>query len=139
MLQHQERGRFSPSPLQRESIGDLLSNLAIHSANLVQDGIALMGREIYEKGKNLQSVLIIIAVGAALALIAVITLCAAIVLALSEYFEPWLSALLVGGVLGAIATAVITTGLSRLRGTSLKPEKSIETLEENKEWLKEIT
>ena len=30
-------------------------------------------------------------------------------------------------------------GLTRLKRTSLKPEQTIETLEEDKEWLKQLT
>jgi uncharacterized membrane-anchored protein YhcB (DUF1043 family) len=52
---------------------------------------------------------------------------------------PWQSALIVGLILGIAAGATILFGVSRFKRTSLRPEKTIETLEENKEWLKDLT
>jgi uncharacterized membrane protein YqjE len=125
--------------LQRESIGDLLSNLAVQSTNLVRDEIALVGREFYEKGKTIRPALIVLATGAFLAMLASITLCAAIVLVISQYINTWLSAAIVGSILGLIALSMITFSVSRLKQTNFKPEQTLKSLEENKEWLKEIT
>jgi uncharacterized membrane protein YqjE len=139
MLERNGRGRVSYSSLQRESIGDLLSNLAVQSTNLVRDEIALVGREFYEKGKSIRPALIVLAIGAFLAMLASITLCAAIVLVISQYIDTWLSAAIVGGILGVIALLMITISVSRLKRTNFKPEQTLRSLEENKEWLKEIT
>jgi uncharacterized membrane protein YqjE len=92
-----------------------------------------------EKGKSVQSSLIMIAVGALIALIAIASLCFAIILALNEYLQPWASALVVGGVLSVIAGVMIILGVKRIMRQSFKPEKTLESLEENKEWLEEIT
>jgi hypothetical protein len=72
-------------------------------------------------------------------LIAVMWLCAALILGLTAYLEPWQSALLVGIVLSLAAGVLIAIGISQIKRTGLKPEQTLETLEENKEWLKEIT
>jgi hypothetical protein len=37
------------------------------------------------------------------------------------------------------AGVAISIGVSRFKRTSLKPRETIETLEENREWLKELT
>jgi hypothetical protein len=37
------------------------------------------------------------------------------------------------------AGVTILIGVSRFKRTSLRPEKTIKTLEENKEWLKDLT
>jgi hypothetical protein len=66
-------------------------------------------------------------------------LCAALILGLTAYLEPWQSALLVGIVLSLAAGVLIAIGISQIKRTGLKPEQTLETLEENKEWLKEIT
>jgi uncharacterized membrane protein YqjE len=80
-----------------------------------------------------------IAVGVLIALIAIASLCFAIILALNEYLQPWASALVVGGVLSVIAGVMIILGVKRIMRQSFKPEKTLESLEENKEWLEEIT
>lgn len=124
---------------ERESLGELLSELATQSASLVRDEVALARQELLEKVKVLQSATMVIAVGAMLALVSVLIFSATAILALSEYLKPWQSALIVGLVFAVAASISIAVGLSRLRQTTLKPEQTVETLEENKEWLKEIT
>jgi uncharacterized membrane protein YqjE len=139
MLERQERKHHDTPSVPRESVVQLLGELASQSANLIQDEVALAKQELREKVQSLQSTLIVIAVGALIALVAIASLCTALILALNEYLERWASALLVGVVLGVIAAVMITIGVKRLKQLSLKPEKTIETLEENKEWLEEIT
>jgi putative superfamily III holin-X len=124
---------------QRESISDLLGNLAVQTTNLVRDEFALVGREFYDKGKILKPALIVLAIGAFLAMLASIALCAAIVLIISQYINTWLSAAIIGGILGVVALMLLWFSVSRLKQTSLRPEQTLRSLEENKEWLKEIT
>jgi uncharacterized membrane protein YqjE len=139
MLERQERKHHDIPSVPRESVVQLLGELASQSANLIQDEVALAKQELREKVQSLQSTLIVIAVGALIALVAIASLCTALILALNEYLERWASALLVGVVLGVIAAVMMTIGVKRLKQLSLKPEKTLETLEENKEWLEEIT
>ncbi len=124
---------------ERESLGALLSELATQSASLVRDEVALARQEVTEKMKVFQSAVVVITIGAVLGLVALLILCAAAVLALAQYFAPWQAALIVGGVFAVIAGITAAVGFGKLKQTSLKPEQTIETLEENKEWLKEIT
>jgi uncharacterized membrane protein YqjE len=139
MLGRHEQGRVSYSPVQRESIGDLLSNLAVQSTSLVRDEISLVGREFYEKGKIIRPALIVLAIGGFLAMLASITLCAAIVFFISQYINTWVSAAITGIILGVIALMMIMISVSQLKRASFRPEQTLKSLEENKEWLKEIT
>jgi hypothetical protein len=50
-----------------------------------------------------------------------------------------LAALLVGVVLAAIGGGIAFSGIGRIKQTSMKPQQTIETLEEDKEWLKQLT
>ena len=140
---HQERGQqlahWPQSAEGREGMGELLGELASQSASLVRDEVALAQQEIREKLKAVQAAVAVIAIGGLLALVSLMTLCAAAILALAEYLKPWQSALAVGLVLAVIASIIAFVGIGQLRRTKLKPERTIETLEENKEWLKEIT
>jgi uncharacterized membrane protein YqjE len=133
-----ERHESYTSLRQRESISDLLGNLAVQTTNLVRDEFALVGREFYEKGKSLKPALIVLALGAFLAMLASIALCAAIILVISQYINTWLSAAIIGGILGVIALMLLSFSVSRLKQTSLRPEQTLRSLEENKEWLKEM-
>jgi hypothetical protein len=122
-----------------ESFGELVGLVASQSAGLVRDEVALAKREVQEKLKTVRSAASIVIIGAITALIAAMALCAAVIIALAEHVGPWQSALIVGLILGMTAGVVILIGVSRFKRTNLRPEQTIETLEENKEWLKEIT
>lgn len=127
------------NPQGRESMGKLLSDLAAQSANLVRDEVALARQELREKLKSVESAAITIVAGAIIGLVALLSLSAAVILALAEYMRPWQSALIVGLGLAVTAAIIVTLGLSHLKRTRLKPEQTFETFEENKEWLKELT
>jgi hypothetical protein len=122
--------------VSRESFGELLGQLANNSAALVRDEIALARQEMGEKVKSFRSGVV---TGAVVGLIAVLTLTAAAVIGLAHLMDAGYAALIVGGVLAIVGGIVVFTGLNRLKQTSLKPEQTIETLEEDKEWLKELT
>lgn len=122
-----------------ESFGELVGLVANQSAGLVRDEVELAKREVREKLRTVRSAASVVIIGAVTALIAAMALCAAVIIALAEHVGPWQSALIVGLILGMTAGVVILIGVSRFKRTSLRPEQTIETLEENKEWLKEIT
>lgn len=124
---------------QRESFGELLGQLANNSAALVRDEIALAKQELSEKVSSFRSGVITTAVGGVVALLGVLALIAAAIIGLAHYMDAGLAALIVGVVLALIGGMIAFSGIGRLKRTSLKPEKTIETLEEDKEWLKEIT
>jgi hypothetical protein len=125
--------------MSRESIGELLGQLANNSAALVRDEIALARQEMGEKVKTFRSGAVMVAVGAMVGLVAILALTAAAVIGLAHLMDAGYAALIVGGVLAIVGGIVVSTGLNRLKQTSLKPEQTIETLEEDKEWLKELT
>ena len=124
---------------QRESIGDLLGQLAKDSSALIRDQLELAKQELAEKFRALRVVAVVIAVGLVVGLIGVLTLCAAAVIALARYIGPGYAALIVGGVLSAIGSVVLMAAVGRLQRTKLSPELTVETLQEDKEWLKRLT
>jgi hypothetical protein len=124
---------------QRESITALIGDLANQSASLVRDEVALAKQEVTEKLLSLRSAVTFIAMGAFVGLIAALALCAAAIAGLAKYMETWLAALIVGGVLALIAGIIAFTGIGQIKRMNLKPEVTIKSLEEDKQWLKEIT
>jgi uncharacterized membrane protein YqjE len=124
---------------RQESWGELIGELANQSVGLVRDEVALARRELEQKLKTVQSAAAVVAIGAFTALIATLSICAAVIIALAEYVGPWQSALIVGLILGMAAGVAVLIGVNKFKRTNLKPEQTIETIEENKEWLKELT
>jgi hypothetical protein len=125
--------------MQRESFGELLGELANNSAALVRDEIALAKQEMTEKVGGLRSGVITLAVGGVIGFVALFTLAAAAVIGLAHVMDAGLAALLVGLVLAIVGGSIAFIGIGRLKRTDLKPGQTIETLEEDKEWLKQLT
>jgi hypothetical protein len=134
----QQRELIQKMPKQ-ESLTELIGDLANQSASLVRDEIALAKQEIQEKLLGFRAPLVVIALGAILTVIATLALSTALIAGLSLYLPVWQAALLVGGVFALIAGITLATGISHLKGVNLKPTKTLKTLEEDKQWLKEIT
>jgi len=125
--------------LERETFGDLLSRLATASAGLVRDEIELARQELREKAKSLQAGVILAAIAAVLGIIALFTLDAALVIGIGKAIGFGWSALAVGIALAIIAGIFARAGISRFKKTKLKPEETIRSLKEDREWLKKIT
>jgi Putative Actinobacterial Holin-X, holin superfamily III len=132
-------GQGMNSGIQRESFGELLGELANNSAALVRDEIALAKQEMREKVGVLRSGAVTIAIGGLIGLVALLTLTAAAVAGLAHVMDTALAALLVGVVLALVGGSIAFMGIGRLKRTNLKPQQTIETLEEDKEWLKQLT
>jgi hypothetical protein len=105
--------------MPRESFGELLGQLANHSAALVREEMALAKQELRESVRSLGRGVATLAIGAIIGLIALGTLAAA--------------------ALALIAGIFASIGVNRLKRTTLTPEQTMETLEEDRQWLKELT
>jgi hypothetical protein len=124
---------------RRESIGELISQLASQSATLVRDEVALAKREVAEKAISVSADVAIIAAGAVIGFVAILALCASLIIALSSYIGAWQAALAIAGALVLVSVILVVAGYKRLKREDLKPAQTIESLEENKEWLKRLT
>ena len=123
----------------RESFGDLLSRLATASAGLVRDEIELVKQEMREKVKSLRTAMILAGAAGVLAIIALFTLDAALVIGVGKAIGFGWSALAIGVAVAIIAGIFACLGMSQFKRTSLKPEETIQSLKEDREWLKKIT
>ena len=124
---------------QAPSVPQLLSRIATECSHLVRDEIALAKREVHEKLVILRTTLLWAAVSASLGLVAVLALCGAAAAALATLIGAWKALLAVGGGLVLISGVVAFVSAAILKKMTLKPEETLDTLEENKEWLKEMT
>jgi hypothetical protein len=123
MQKRRESERLPEAGTQREStISELLGELAKSSAALIRDELTLAKQEVREKLSAFQLGLIVVAIGAVIGLVALITLCAAVVIALIAYVGAWQAALIVGTILALTAGVTASVGLRRLKQASLKSE-----------------
>ena len=125
------------------SLGGLFKDLSTEAVTLVRQEIDLAKAEVMEKIAHVGTMGRSIAVGGGLAFAGGLALLAAVVLGLtsllSRFMSPWLAMwlapLIVGLALAGVGYAMIRTTLAR-HDRSLLPEKTAESLQENKEWLK---
>jgi hypothetical protein len=134
MAQHQTQ-----TDIPRESLGELLSELATTSAALVRDQIELAKEEMRENLARLRSGFVALAFGAVISMFALGTLCAAAVIGLGMFIGILMSALAVGLGLVTVGAIIISVGIRRLKHARLKPKQTVQSLKESKEWLKDMT
>jgi len=129
---------------EERSIGQLLKELRDETTTLLRQEVELAKAEMTEKasrtGKNLGS----LAVGGGVAFLGALALLAAVIYGLTSLFNQfmsvgvaiWLAPLIVGVALAAIGYSMLQKALHALKQESLTPQRTTQTLQENKEWLK---
>jgi hypothetical protein len=145
------RERIGPddAPDARDrSIGSLLKELRDETTTLFRQEIALAKTEMSEKaskaGRNAAS----IGAGAAVLMagtlvllfgVAALLYWGLVAMGLSHYIAGWLAPLIVGGVTALIGYGLIQKGVSTLKRMSPVPEKTVESIKEDKQWLQNQT
>src|SRR5512141_1197797 len=121
------------------SVSDVLRDILGNLQDIVRSEVHLAKAEFKtETGHAAKAAKPLIA-GAVLSLYAGGLLLLALVFGLSLVLPPWMAALSVGGLVALLATILIGMGRTRLRNVNPKPEKTIETMKEDVQWLKDQT
>jgi uncharacterized membrane protein YqjE len=129
-----------PDELRERPIGDLVKQLANQTSTLVRQEIDLARAELSEKGRVAGQGAGLLGGATVVGLLAAGALTACVVLALSEVLDPWLAALIVAVVLGAVAALLGVRGRARVRdATPPIPHQTVETVKEDVEWAKTRT
>jgi len=127
-----------PGQLGDQSVGDLVKQLSEQTATLVRQEMKLAQTELQEKGKKAGIGAGMFGAGGLVAFFGAATLIAAIVLALSTVLAPWLSALIVGVLLVAVAGVAALKGKKEIeKATPPVPEHTVETVKEDIQHVKE--
>jgi membrane protein implicated in regulation of membrane protease activity len=93
--------------------------------------------ELQEKGKKVGIGAGMFGIGGLVAFFGAATLIAAVVLALATVLAPWLSALIVGVVLLAVAGGAALVGKKQIeQATPLSPEQTVETVKQDVDRVK---
>jgi hypothetical protein len=120
------------APAPERSIGELLSDLSNETGLLIRQEVRLASAELTQKATLVGRQLAFVAGGGVLAMLGVLLLLQALVVGLSAYMPLWLSALLVGLVVSAVAAGLASKGITTLQHSRLKPEQTLESIEANK-------
>ena len=121
--------------LDNRSVGDLLAELSRETSQLVRKEVELATTEMTAKARKAGGHVGVAAAGGALAHAGLLVFLAALVLALSEMgVAPWLSALIISLLTIGVGYLLVNRGLAGLRGTSVAPTRTMETLKEDARW-----
>jgi hypothetical protein len=148
------RNRIEPEAHERHdrldhdgrSLPGLVRELRDEAVTLVRQEVALAKTEMSEKAARAARNSAYIGIGAFLAYAGLIILLGAAVVGvylglvaagLAHATAGWLSPLIVGGVVAAIGYAVAQKGLSTLKRESVVPERTVESIKADKEWIEE--
>src|SRR5437868_398677 len=116
-------------------LGDLFSELATETSNLVKQEVALAKTELAEKASRVGKNIGFLAVGGAIAYAALLAIIAAVIMLLVDIMPAWLAALITGLVVAGVAWLLISKALTALRKTELTPRQTVETLREDAQWI----
>lgn len=135
-----------PSSMTDPSLVDLLKELRNETTELVREEVALAKTEVSEGVKVVGRNVGLLGVGAFVGLLSLVLLLEGlakliavmlVAIDLSPALSEFLGYLAVAMVAGIAAAVVISKALDRLKENPLIPEKTIETLKEDKQWIQE--
>ena len=132
-------------PKDDRSLGQLLKELTHETSTLLKQEVDLAKTEMSEKASRVGANLGSLAVGGGVALLGALALLAFAIYGLQallrQLMDPdvavWLAPLIIGVALAAIGYSLITKALETLKRESIAPQRTTQSLQENKEWLKE--
>lgn len=122
------------------SLGELFAELAGEVSTLVRQEANLAKVEIGQKASRVGSHVASLAVGGAVAYAGLLAIVAAIVGLIAQAgIDWWVSALIVGAIVGAIGGFLVMKGVNALKNEDLTPRNTIESLKEDAQWAREQT
>jgi hypothetical protein len=126
--------------LRRRSTGSLVKDLSHQASTLIRKEIELAKTEMAEKGKRAGVGVAALAGGAVAGLLALGAFTAFLIMALDGAMAGWLAALIVTFAWALVAAALGLYGRQKVQEAAPPvPEKTVETVKEDIEWLKHPT
>jgi hypothetical protein len=127
------------------SLGQLLKELTSETTTLLKQEVNLAKTEMSEKASRVGTNLGSLALGGGVAFLGALALLAAAVYGLTSILDQfmslgvavWLAPLIIGLILAAVGYSLVNKALETLKRESLAPQRTTQSLQENKEWLKE--
>lgn len=126
-----------PSLKEDQSFKGLFSTLTEETYVLFRQEVQLAKAELRENLSQAVTGLVAVAAGGLIAFAALLVLLQALVVVLANFMAPSLAALVVGSITAVIAFALVQKGASSLKAKNLMPRKTVRTLQESTEMLKE--
>lgn len=117
------------------TIQELISDAIL----LVRQEVNLARAEAEEKMEQMQTGIAAVAAGLVLAGVALIVLTQALVVALANLVPPSVAALIVGVIMAIIAFIAVSRGVESLKPENLKPRRTIKSVRESADKIREAS
>jgi hypothetical protein len=125
-------------PRDERSLGELLSELLQESSTLVRQEVQLAKAELSQNAAEAGRAIASMVVGGAVIYAGLLAIIAAAILGLGEAGLPWwLAALVVGVAVAVVGALLVSRARSALKEANLAPSQTVESLKEDREWVKE--
>ena len=122
------------------SLGELVADLSRDTRALIQEELRLAKTELSEEAAAMGRGASFVAGGGLVAYGGLLAIVAAMVLGLTAAgLPPWAAARIGGAVAAALGYGLVLSGLAAIKAHRLAPRKTIDTLKEDAQWLKEQT
>jgi alpha-D-ribose 1-methylphosphonate 5-triphosphate synthase subunit PhnH len=127
-------------PLPERSVAELFTDLSQQLSTLFRQEALLARTEVSQRLQAFARDAVVIGIGAALGLAALMAATAAIVLLLIQLnLTPWIAAVLTAALLAIIAGVLVQARLSAMRRRTVVPVETVESIKETAQWIKKET
>ena len=120
------------------SIRGLIRQLANDCSALFSKELALAKMEVSESINGAKKGAVSLFSGSMVLYAGVLFLLLSAVLGLSEVMDPWLAALIVGGLVTIVGLIMVQSGKSKLKASSFKPEHSVNTFHKDQDAVRGV-
>jgi len=120
-----------------QSLGELFGEFTAEMRTLVRDEVDLAKAEMTGKLTQVKRDIAYLAVGGLIAYAGLLGLVAFFIIVIADAMPLWASALIVSIVAGGIGYFFVQRGISDLKSRTLVPQQTVETLKEDRQWLKD--
>ena len=134
-------GRPPASGSESRGLASLLKELAEGSGELVRQELRLARVEARDLARGLGIGTVEVAFGAVFLLLGALALIAGLIMLAGDQWlrdRYWLAALIVTALAGAVGALFARRGLAMLSPNALVPDQTVATLQEDKEWLRQL-
>lgn len=127
-------------PVPERSVTELFTDLSQQLSVLFRQEALLARTEVTNRLQAFAKDAVVIGIGAALGLAALMAATAALVLLLVQLnVMPWIAAVIVAAVFAIIAGVLVQGRLKAMRRRSVVPVETVESIKETAQWIKKET
>jgi len=121
------------------SFSQILQEIVNHVTEIIRSEVRLLRAEVRQDVTQVAKASVFLVIGAVLAFYGLGFVLLGLVYALGRTTPLWLSAGIVGVGAAGIAAVFLWIGRTKIKQASLKPDKTIRSIQENVTWMKKQT